>query len=90
MLSCGSEWQGYLGLPLPLAPHLRRPSQPQLTVHQSQPLAAHFPSQQRVVRPRTDDPHTHCVGPPRLTLCSASRFDTLFDVKTGASPLRSA
>ena len=61
-----------------------------LTVHQSQPLAAHFPSQQRAVRPRTDDPHTHCVGPPRLTLCSASRFDTLFDVKTGASPLRSA
>jgi len=64
--SCGSWWQGYLGLPLPLAPHLRRPSQPQLTVHQSQLLAPHFPSQQRVVRPRTDDPHAHCVGPPRL------------------------
>ena len=71
MLSCGSEWQGYLGLPLPLPPHLRRPSQPQLTVHQSQPLAAHFPSQQRAVRPRTDDPHP---------LCGAATVNAVFGI----------
>src|SRR5580698_7019235 len=27
----GRDGRGYLGLPLPLPPHLRRPSQPQLT-----------------------------------------------------------
>ena len=58
----------------PTTPQLTGKSQPQWGI-KGQPLAAHFPSQQRAVRPRTD-PHAPTVwGCSRLTprlLCALS------------------
>jgi hypothetical protein len=63
---------GVFGATSAVRAHLRRQSQPELTLYQGQPLAAHFPSQQRAVRPRTDF--------PRAPLCGAAPLNAVFGI----------